>query len=67
MELVEARILISLVKLLAPSSEYLSTLTLKLSVSPALIATTNKHANWSLKTDSDGWYWNGPPIHLFIP
>ena len=49
-----ARIFISFVHLLAPSSEYLSTDPLRLFVVPDFIDFTSKHANSSLETVSDG-------------
>ena len=62
-----ARIFISFVHLLAPSSEYLSTDPLRLFVVPDFIDFTSKHANSSLETVSDGWIWKGLPKQTCIP
>ena len=62
-----ARICISLVHLLAPSSEYLSTDPDKFVVVPALIDLTNKQANSSLATVSLGKISNGLPKQTCIP
>ena len=62
-----ARVLISLVHLLAPSSVYLSTDPDQLDVVPAFIDLTNKQANSSLATVSLGKISNGLPKHTCIP
>ena len=62
-----ARVLISLVHLLAPSSEYLSTDPDQFVVVPAFIDLTKRQANSSLETVSFGKISNGLPKHTCIP